>query len=66
MEVMEITQETVEIALRSHLGTDESLSLEPTSTGRFNASWFVQYGHRDLVLRVAPSDDAPSCSTNGR
>ena len=58
MNAVEISQEDVEVALRSHLGAEEPLSLESTSTGRFNTSWFVQHGDREFVLRVAPPDDA--------
>jgi len=46
-------------AVAPHLpGVGASLQIEPITTGKFNSSYFVAAGDREVVLRIAPSDDA--------
>ncbi len=37
---------------------DETVTLTPIATGKFNSSYFVSAGERELVLRVAPPRDS--------
>ena len=37
---------------------NDRLQLTPITTGKFNSSYWVQAGDEELVLRIAPPDDA--------
>ena len=55
----EIEEVTLREAVRRHRpGLDGEIELERIATGKFNSSFFVRAGKEELVLRVAPADDA--------
>ena len=58
----DLTSPQLEACVRRHLGhADGPVTFEPIRTGKFNTSFFVRAGGRDLVLRIAPPTDAVFC-----
>ena len=54
----EFDDEVLERLVRRHLPDAPGIGFESIRTGKFNKSFFVQAGEQDLVLRIAPSQDA--------
>lgn len=54
----EFDDEVLERLVRRHCPQASRLSLERIRTGKFNTSFFVQAGEQNLVLRIAPSQNA--------
>ncbi|MBD3308021.1 phosphotransferase [candidate division KSB3 bacterium] len=51
--------DTLTACIRRHLGdTGEPISFTPIPTGKFNTSYYVQTAGQDLILRIAPPQDA--------
>ena len=55
----EFAANDLEACVRRHLPeADAAIVFAPIPTGKFNSSYFVQAGEQELVLRVAPPEDA--------
>ncbi|MFO8011836.1 MAG: aminoglycoside phosphotransferase family protein [Phycisphaerae bacterium] len=58
----EWSTDRLEACVRRHLPeADGPLTFERIRTGKFNTSYYVHAGDEDLVLRIAPLDDAVFC-----
>lgn len=56
---MNLTIHELEEVVAHHLPmTKGRISLRPITTGKFNSSYWVQAGEMELVLRIAPPDNA--------
>lgn len=56
---MSISNETLTQIIRHHWPQcDDELLIEPIGTGKFNDSFFVQTADLELVVRIAPPEDA--------
>lgn len=58
----EFSCEQLRACVRRHRpDADGPLEFEPIRTGKFNTSFFVRAGRKELVLRIAPPPDAVFC-----
>lgn len=54
---MSLQKEHLRSLLAGHLPVGDGLSFEPIATGKFNQSYWISIGERQLVLRIAPPDE---------